>query len=150
MPSSTSTITSIEVAFSRLLVLADIARPKLPAELFDHVIDELCDNSAALRATSLVCRRAMIRSRRWLFSTLTFNKDDTGFDAFLDLLERSRWTTFASVKSIRITDLFRARWHLYRIGRDVERMVSHLPNLRSILICMTCRSILSCSIQKTG
>ncbi len=137
MPSSASTITSVEIAFSRLLILTGMASPKLPAELFDHVIDELCDDSAALSVMSLVCTRAMIRSRRWLFSTLTFNKDDTGFDGFLDLLERSRWTTFASVKSIRITDLFRARWHLYRIRRDVDRMVTHLPNLRSIWLSST-------------
>jgi hypothetical protein len=114
-----------------------LPHPRLPAELIDHVIDELSDDPASLCATSLVCTRAMIRSRKSLFSTLTFDKNDRRFDAFLNLLQHSRWTSFSAVKSIRITDLFRPRWHVYRIREDMSHIAAHLPNLKSVWLSST-------------
>jgi hypothetical protein len=136
-----SSLASLESAFSKQVTSTSdhdtvtAACPRLPAELIHHVIDEL--DSTALFVTSLVCTGAMIRSRQILFSILTFDKNDRRFDALLNLLEHSRWTTFSAVKSIRITDLFRPRWHDYRIRGNVNHMAAHLPNLKSVWLSST-------------
>ena len=136
-----SSLASFESVCSKQLISSSdhdtVARPRLPAELIDHVIDELGGDSTALFVMSLVCTGTMIRSRQILFSILTFDKNDRRFDAFLSLLEHSRWTTFSAVKSIRMTDLFRPRWHVYRVGGNVNHIAAHLPNLKSVWLSST-------------
>ncbi|KAF8627261.1 hypothetical protein AX15_004453 [Amanita polypyramis BW_CC] len=132
----TSTL-HLERTLSRPLVIRDISQPPLPAELLDHIIDDLRDDTSALCTIGLVSRETMFRSRKHLFSTLKFNKNDSRFDAFLDLLDGTNWTTFSFVECIYITDLFRPRWYEYRPGRDVCQMMAHLPNLKSVWLTST-------------
>lgn len=49
--------------------------PRLPPELCDHIIDQLRDQPNALRSCSVVSKSWTPRSRKHIFSTISFNND---------------------------------------------------------------------------
>ena len=49
--------------------------PRLPPELCDHIIDQLHDQPNELRACSVVSKSWTPRSRKHIFSTISFNND---------------------------------------------------------------------------
>lgn len=111
-----------------------------PPEIIDEIISRL-DETSTLLSFSLVCRRALVKSRRCLFSTLEFTKNES-FDRFLHLAG-APWTSFTSaVEEIHLQDLFHPEYQ-YRNKRDPTRVASNLRNVKSL-------SILLHSIWKPG
>ena len=49
--------------------------PRLPPELCDHIIDQLCDNPDALKTCSVVSKSWTARSQKHIFSTICFASD---------------------------------------------------------------------------
>ncbi|TCD70161.1 hypothetical protein EIP91_004631 [Steccherinum ochraceum] len=64
---------------------------KIPPELADNVIDELCDDKLALLTSAVVCKGWLSRSRFHLFHTITLMCTAEDFNApnFLEFLDHS-------------------------------------------------------------
>ncbi|KAF8326762.1 hypothetical protein F5887DRAFT_925146 [Amanita rubescens] len=104
-----------------------------PPEIVDEIID-LVDETSTLLSFGLVCRRALINSRRCLFSTLEFTKNKS-FDQFLHLAG-APWTSFTSaVKEIHLRDLFHYHYP-YRDEIDPTQVASNLRNVKSLSISL--------------
>ena len=58
-----------------------------PPEILDQIIDNLNDKPLTLLSLGLVCRRALVKTRRCLFSSLEFTNHKT-FDRFCAVLVR--------------------------------------------------------------
>ncbi|KAF8335217.1 hypothetical protein F5887DRAFT_989499 [Amanita rubescens] len=102
-----------------------------PPELLDELIDQL-DGTSALLSYGLISRRALVKTRRRLFSTLEFVLDED-FDRFLDLAG-APWTSFTSaVKEIHFQDLFH-RNYAYRNEGDPKTVASNLCNVKTLSI----------------
>ena len=111
-----------------------------PPEIIDEIIDRL-DETSTLLSFSLVCRRALVKSRRYLFSAIEFTENES-FDRFLHLAG-APWTSFTSaVEEIHLQDLFHPNYQ-YRNKRDPTQVASNLSNVKSL-------SILLHSIWKPG
>ncbi len=111
-----------------------------PPEIFDEIID-LLDETSTLLSFGLVCKRALVKSRRCLFSTLEFTKNKS-FDQFLHLAG-APWTSFTSaVEEIHLRDLFHYHYP-YRSEIDQTQVASNLRNVKSL-------SILNHSTWKIG
>jgi len=104
-----------------------------PPELLDELIDQL-DETSTLLSCGLVSKRALVKTRRRLFSTLEFTSDEN-FDWFLDLAG-APWTSFTSaVEKIHLQDLFR-RNDDYGNERDPKTVASNLCNVKTLSIFM--------------
>ncbi|KAF8335214.1 hypothetical protein F5887DRAFT_989477, partial [Amanita rubescens] len=103
----------------------------IPPELLDELIDQL-DGTSALLSCGLVSRRALVKTRRRLFSTLEFTLDED-FDRFLDLAG-APWTSFTpAVEEISLQDLFHPN-HTYRNEGDPKTVASNLCNVKTLSI----------------
>ncbi|KAF8341773.1 hypothetical protein F5887DRAFT_1160047 [Amanita rubescens] len=102
-----------------------------PLELLDEFIDQL-DETSALFSFGLVSKRALVKTRRRLFSTLGFMLDED-FDRFLDLAG-APWTSFTSaVQQIHLQDLFLLDY-TYGNARDPKTVASNLRNVKTLSI----------------
>ena len=102
-----------------------------PPEILDEIIDNLDDKSTLL-SLGLVCRRALVKSRRCLFSSLEFTNHKT-FDRFLRRAG-APWTSFTlAVKEIHLQDVFHHRFR-YRKKWDPTQVASNLCNVKSLSI----------------
>ncbi|KAF8341772.1 hypothetical protein F5887DRAFT_1283898 [Amanita rubescens] len=102
-----------------------------PPELLDELIDQL-DETSTLLSCGLVSKRALLKTRRRLFSTLEFTLDED-FDRFLDLAG-APWTSFKSaVREIHLQDLF-LRYYDYGNARDTKTVASNLCNVKTLSI----------------
>ncbi|KAF8324957.1 hypothetical protein F5887DRAFT_1175425 [Amanita rubescens] len=113
-----------------------------PPEILDEIIDHLDDESTLL-SLGLVCSRALVKSRRRLFSSLQFTNHKTDnrktfenhktFDNFL-LLAGAPWTSFTlAVEEIHLQDVFHHSF-CYRNKWDPTRVASNLCNVKSLSI----------------
>lgn len=102
-----------------------------PPEILDEIIDHL-DNKSTLLSFGLVCRRALVKSRRCLFSSLQFTNHKT-FDKFLRRAG-APWTSFTlAVKEIHLQDVFHHNLR-YRKKWDPTQVASNLCNVKSLSI----------------
>jgi hypothetical protein len=102
-----------------------------PPEILDEIIDHLDDKSTLL-SLGLVCRRALVKSRRCLFSSLQFTNHKT-FDKFLRHAG-APWTSFTlAVKEIHLQDVFHHNFH-YHKKWDPTQVASNLCNVKSLSI----------------
>ena len=102
-----------------------------PPEIIDEIIDHI-DETSTLLCFGLVCRRALVKSRRCLFSALEFTVNER-FDRFLHLAG-APWTSFTSaVEEIHLQDLFHPNYQ-YRNKRDPTQVASNLRNVKFLSI----------------
>jgi hypothetical protein len=102
-----------------------------PPELLDELIDHL-DGTSTLISCGLISKRALVKTRRRLFSTLEFTLDEV-FDRFLDLAG-APWTSFTSaVQEIHLQDLF-LQYYDYGNARDAKTVASNLCNVKTLSI----------------
>ena len=102
-----------------------------PPEILDEIIDHLDDESTLL-SFGLVCRRALVKSRRRLFSSLQFTNHKT-FDKFLHHAS-APWTSFTlAVKEIHLQDVFHRNFR-YCKKWDPTQVASNLCNVKSLSI----------------
>jgi len=100
-----------------------------PPELLDELIDQL-DGTSPLLSCGLVSKRALVKTRRRLFSTLEFTSDED-FDRFLDLAG-APWTSFTSaVEEIHLQDLFHPNYTYGNEG-DPKTVASNLSNVKTL------------------
>ncbi|KAF8341788.1 hypothetical protein F5887DRAFT_1218229 [Amanita rubescens] len=104
---------------------------KFPPELLDELIDQL-DETSTLLSCGLVSKRALVRTRHRLISTLEF-RSDKDFEQFLNLAG-APWTSFTSaVEEIHLQDLF-CRNYDYGNERDPKTIASNLCNVKTLSI----------------
>jgi hypothetical protein len=102
-----------------------------PPEILDEIIDQTDDKSTLL-SFGLICGRALVKSRRRLFSSLEFT-DHQNFDRFLHLAGKP-WTSFTlAVTEIHLQDVFHYNFR-YRYKWEPIQVASNLPNVRSLSI----------------
>jgi len=102
-----------------------------PPEILDEIIDQTDDKSMLL-SFGLICGRALVKSRRRLFSSLEFT-DHENFDYFLHLAGMP-WTSFTlAVTEIHLQDVFHHNFR-YRYKWDHIQVASNLRNVRSLSI----------------
>ncbi|KAF8804255.1 hypothetical protein BYT27DRAFT_6702988 [Phlegmacium glaucopus] len=102
-----------------------------PPEIFDEIIDHI-DDKPTLLSFGLICGRALVKSRRRLFSSLEFT-DHENFDWFLHLTGRP-WTSFTlAVTEIHLQDVFHHNFR-YRYKWKPIQVASNLRNVRSLSI----------------
>ena len=103
-----------------------------PPEILDETIDQIDDKSMLLSSSLTVCRRALVKCRRRLFSALEFT-DHESFDYFLHLAGIP-WTSFTlAVTEIHLQDVFHHNF-LYRSKWKPIMVASNLRNVRSLSI----------------
>jgi hypothetical protein len=104
-----------------------------PPELLDEFIDQI-DETSTLLSCGLVSKRALVKSRRRLFSTLEFRSDED-FDRFLDLAG-APWTSFTSaVEEVHLQDLFGPKYDYGNFNeRDPKTVASNLCNVTTLSI----------------
>ena len=107
---------------------------RFPPELLDEFIDQLNETSTLL-SCGLVCKRALVKTRCRLFSTLEFTSSDKDFGWFLDLAG-APWTSFTSaVKEIHLQDMkFWSHDVHCRNERDPKTVASNLCNVKTLSI----------------
>jgi hypothetical protein len=107
-----------------------------PPEILDEIIENSRDDRKALLSLGWIAKRALIRSRRYLFSALQFDNDEEDWDHFLDLVDVP-WTSFtSSVNHIHIKGLF-SDWDYHDPSRNAPRIKANLCNLKSVWLTTT-------------
>ncbi|KAF8628536.1 hypothetical protein AX15_003830 [Amanita polypyramis BW_CC] len=105
--------------------------PVLLPEILGEIIDQI-DNKSMLLSFALVCRQALVKSRRRLFSSLEFT-DHENFDSFLRIAG-APWTSFTlAVTELHLQDVFHHNFRYRSIWEPVQ-VVANLPNVRSLSI----------------
>lgn len=118
------------------MVEVDPNRLCLPPEIIDEIIDYLHDDKKALLLLSRVSKRALVRSRRYLFHTVHIIEDDRRLEGFLYLVS-SPWTSFTfAVKRILLEGLFKPRYR-WRPVRKISRVAANLCNVATVCISST-------------
>ncbi|KAF8347185.1 hypothetical protein F5887DRAFT_1281297 [Amanita rubescens] len=98
-----------------------------PPEIIDHI-----DDKSMLLSFGLICGRALVKSRRRLFSSLEFT-DHKSFDRFLHLAGKP-WTSFTlAVTELHLQDVFHHNF-CYRYKWKPIQVASNLRNVRSLSI----------------
>ena len=110
-----------------------------PLEIFEEIIDQIHETSELLRI-SLVCRRALVKCRRRLFSSIEIGKTGTNYkrlDRFL-YLASAKWTSFTPVvKKIHLRDLAEHRDrndYSYKGIKNPKLVASNLCNVKTLSI----------------
>lgn len=105
-----------------------------PPEVFEEIIDQIHETSALLRF-SLVCRRALLKCRRRLFSCVEIGKTDSNYkrpDRFLYLVS-AKWTSLTPVvKEIHLRDLGHRNDYSYKGIKNPKLIASNLCNVKTL------------------
>jgi hypothetical protein len=105
-----------------------------PPEVFEEIIDQIHETSALLRI-SLICRRALVKCRRRLFSSIEIGKTGTtykGLDRFLYLIS-AKWTSLTPVvKEIHLRDLGHHNDYSYKGIKNPKLVASNLCNVKAL------------------
>ena len=117
-------------------------RPWLfPPEIFEEIIDQIHETSALLR-TSLVSRRALVKCRHRLFSSIEIGKTGTdykGLDRFLYLVS-AKWTSLTPVvKEIHLRDLEHHNDYSYKGIKNPKLVASNLCNVKTLSLSSSTR-----------
>ena len=138
--------------------------PVLPLELQDAIIDELCDDKAALRTCNLVCQRWRFRAATHLFANVCISPTTVGLlptligvafscEVIFPCVRRVRWlgckpyswtshqlniisVVFSKLAHVGKLALERLDWAL--LGSNVPSILSRMRNIVSLQIKNVC------------
>lgn len=104
----------------------------LPWELNQLIVDNLFDDPRTLRATTLVCKRAVPFARRHLFYTVTINFDKDGYHRWERFQNVIRCSSFGIGEHVRHLHVLRSNYAWF--SQNTWSFVTLLPILQELTI----------------
>ena len=148
MTSSDPPIIRLREARSSALAMTTVTGGlTFPAELFDHIIDQLYNQLDALRVCSLVCKSWVARSQKHIFSTVSFGDEldvaawrsafpdpqssPAHYTQFLTLnhprgVPEGHISSFSNVTSLLL--------HIHSLDLPLTRLFGFAPSLKSLRV----------------